>query len=297
MEKICKKCGNELRHNDFLCPNCGAIWGDPVNRPLTPTTEVSAESQPVTMPPRKRKRIWLILPITALLLTAVLFAWLGTRTEPPAGESSTPAVTSTDTQPNTSTSVPHEIDPVFELRVEDATWLYEPLGDYYLPGQTVRVRVTYDSLKSCMLFANGVEITDCAAVDGLYWEFSFEMPEEHVQLSLRLFYSYHLEEAAEAMIRAYYRKVPDATDVQMLKFYGQYGDAIVGMLNHFGNDGDAITVHYEVVADYTFVYTNSNPIWVLANDQFITLWQAYSDGLLTEEDIGSIYDIHLRGLN
>lgn len=192
-----------------------------------------------------------------------------------------------------------EIDPpdlpaiqAYSISMSGSMYLYEPLQNVYIAGQTVRIKITYDKQKSCMLFADGVEITDCTIVEDQYWEFVFEMPAQNVTLDLRLFYSYHLEEAAETMIRTYYRQNPDAEETYLINYYGQYGDAIVGMLKI---SNASISLPIESVAGYDFAYTSGNTIQVLVGDQFISLTQAYNEGYLTDTVIKNIYFIHLMG--
>ena len=86
MGKFCSKCGLQMQEDDFLCPRCGAIWGDRIYR--VPKTEENVETpenpvvaEPIVMQPAKpKKRVfpWILLGLTvALILGAILVIGAG----------------------------------------------------------------------------------------------------------------------------------------------------------------------------------------------------------------------------
>ena len=81
MGKFCSKCGLQMQEDDFLCPSCGAIWGDRIYR--VSKTEEDAQppenavvAEPIRTQPTKAKRrvvSWILLGLTvALILGAIL---------------------------------------------------------------------------------------------------------------------------------------------------------------------------------------------------------------------------------
>ncbi len=179
---------------------------------------------------------------------------------------------------------------VYTISMSDSTYLYEPLLSWYIPGETVHIKITYDKEKSCMLFADGVEITGCTIVVDQYWKFDFEMPARSVELRVREFSVSDWHPDSADLLRAYYRQNPDAADTELLAYYGKFGDALVGMLNvHVGSGG----VYIDKVGEYQFYYNNNNRITVLIDGELITLRQAYEAGYLTDEDLQIIFDFHV----
>lgn len=111
MSKYCGKCSLQMQEDDFLCPRCGAIWGDRIYRvpvtldpeePDTEVQEVSIEEQPA-----HKNRLRRLLPIAAacfglaLLLCLTYFdrdMWAGEGGSMP----STSATNTTLPQPTTT---------------------------------------------------------------------------------------------------------------------------------------------------------------------------------------------------
>ena len=97
-----------MHEDDFLCPECGAIWGERIYRaPATIETDFSAENEaltggnpePAVTPPAPQeavaqKRSTSLLPLLLLLLgTALVFILMQSEWFTEAGESSIPAAT------------------------------------------------------------------------------------------------------------------------------------------------------------------------------------------------------------
>ena len=106
MSKYCGKCGTAMRDSDFLCPECGAIWGDRIYRASAPVeTDFSAKNEtstdeniePSVVPqvPQEsvvQKRSIRLLPLL-LLGVALIFILMQQDWFTEAGESSIPAAT------------------------------------------------------------------------------------------------------------------------------------------------------------------------------------------------------------
>lgn len=115
MTKICQKCGRELAHEDFLCPHCGAIWGDRVfSMPpaLQPTkqeqekTEPSAQKAEAPKPGGRKPYLRRLLLVVAVIGLVGLFLWLGSRPELWAGEGTTAPTTQIKLPEPTMTAPP-----------------------------------------------------------------------------------------------------------------------------------------------------------------------------------------------
>ena len=105
MSKFCDKCGIKLNDDDFLCPSCGAIWGDRIYRtPIsfdaenqdTEAAEPSCAEQDEepTETARKQPRWLLPLAMLCIVLAFGLFL-LGTDRLFLAGEGTSAATTTT----------------------------------------------------------------------------------------------------------------------------------------------------------------------------------------------------------
>lgn len=68
MDKICARCGFKMHEDDFLCPECGAIFGEPVYVPPRREAPKTDETQP-----QKQKKWFIAIPIA---ITVVLVALL-----------------------------------------------------------------------------------------------------------------------------------------------------------------------------------------------------------------------------
>lgn len=65
MNKTCQKCGASLQENDFLCPNCGAIYGQPVYE------APKQEEQPAPAPEKQHKLPLAVVSVMGLLVVIV----------------------------------------------------------------------------------------------------------------------------------------------------------------------------------------------------------------------------------
>ena len=106
MSKYCGKCGLQLADDDFLCPKCGAIWGDRVYRVPVISEEPELEVQEETeiAPTKVTRHHWLpvVIAICAVLLATLL---LLTDWDFGAGERGT----ENTTIPQTSTTLPPQV--------------------------------------------------------------------------------------------------------------------------------------------------------------------------------------------
>lgn len=126
-----------------------------------------------------------------------------------------------------------EIDPVFPMSYSvtmlDPAWLYEELKTVYHEGEIVELKIIRVTLSDVgyMMFINGVEIQQTAVDGGPYLLYQFVMPEEDVVLDLKII----ADREHEGMIRDYYLQYPDAENIEVIQYYGQYGMADVLMLS------------------------------------------------------------------
>ena len=105
MGKYCGKCSAELSDDDFLCPHCGAIWGDRIYR-IPEVEKYSQEDREVeetfqqdsmddNLESANRKPIrWGLLIAPLCIILAVVIFLAGSDLDPWAGESSTPSSSS-----------------------------------------------------------------------------------------------------------------------------------------------------------------------------------------------------------
>ena len=91
MERECPKCSYQLAENDFLCPKCGAIYGEPVYE------APKQEEQPAPAPQKQHKLPLAVVPFIGLLIViACVLIWNPFR----------PAETTPTTAPIASTFIP-----------------------------------------------------------------------------------------------------------------------------------------------------------------------------------------------
>jgi hypothetical protein len=110
MAERCPKCSHKLQSNDFLCPHCGHILGQPVT-----AAPVPAKEQTVVLK-KKRKFPWaILLGVLLLTLLAVVIFLMG---------GSEPAPTTAPTEPSTTTQ-PAPLVP-YEVQVKNAA--NRPMG-------------------------------------------------------------------------------------------------------------------------------------------------------------------------
>lgn len=194
MSKYCGKCGLKMTDDDFLCPRCGAIWGDRVYRvPTVPeaqepdTEETESPDEPQEVQQKKQPR-WL-LPVTAgcLLLAFVLFL-IGSDWDLWAGEGSTsPSTTEHSTVGAGPTTAPPETLPAYityTVKIED------PFG-HPVPNVTLSYPNTNPFASSRKVW----QITDSDGTVSFQFPSSMlasvqieEVPEDYTLLSDSTFY-------------------------------------------------------------------------------------------------------------
>lgn len=391
MDKICARCGFQMQEDDFLCPECGAIWGDPVYRKPAPPEPVSdvpeGEKAEET---KKRLPKWFGTAVTALVLLLVFSLvvhaavrhknrelenndklsttasttstskpdYIFTMPVAPELESVTYTVTFLDPLGNpvpnvkivdpyamfssslmpepyvsdadgTITITAHrnlnvsvrilevpsgyfcndngsvlyfaegQTDMVIDLdfaeqhthsvTMLDPELLLAPLDSHYLAGKTLNVKVDYDPYVGFMLFCNGVEVKKYRIYDTEYWVFSLVMPEEDIELDLKVYDIKDLPVAHELLIKAYYRQYPSTEYVSVKHHYGEFASGAAAVI--FDTNSTDYMCGY-VVAGYQFFFPNTDTIRVQKDEQFHSLKNAYELGYLTNEDIALIYSQH-----
>lgn len=179
-------------------------------------------------------------------------------------------------------------DASYSIEMLDPDWLHEELKTPYPAGEVVNVKIQRTTANvAYMLLMNGQEIPATPLDGGSYLLYSFTMPEEDVVLDLKII----ADRTYEGIIRDYYTQYPDAEQVEVLNYYGQYGVADVVMLKLKPLDSHPFS---SSLNGYIFEYANQNRIQVLADGKFISLSQAYFLGYLTDEDIEEILRLHME---
>ena len=93
------------------------------------------------------------------------------------------------------------------------------------------------------------------------------------------------------LISSYKDSNPNYTDASVMYYYGIYNNNVVAMMDHGGNYFGEIWS--EKLGENSIEYRNSNRIVVLIeNNTFLTLTEAYGQGLLTDADIADIAAKH-----
>ena len=93
------------------------------------------------------------------------------------------------------------------------------------------------------------------------------------------------------LISSYKDSNPNYTDASVKYYYGIYNDNVVAMIDHGGNYFGEIWS--EKIGETSIEYRDSNRILVLIeNNTFLTLTEAYGQGLLSDADIADIAAKH-----
>lgn len=93
------------------------------------------------------------------------------------------------------------------------------------------------------------------------------------------------------LISSYKDSNPNYTDASVMYYYGIYNNNVVAMMDHGGNYFGEIWS--EKIGETSIEYRNSNRIVVLIeNNTFLTLTEAYGQGLLSDADIADIAAKH-----
>ena len=183
----------------------------------------------------------------------------------------------------------------YSLMMSAPDWLYEELKHTYYEGETVSVKISMATDVGFLFFVNGEELTDYQDVDGLYWEFTFQMPACDTYVHFKTFDGFLPDVNYGTLIETYYRQNLDARFVHVRHYYGEFASgAIVAML-----DTDAYTdaIWEETIGDTVIHYSDGNHIVALCpNNKFYTLTEAFENGYLTLEEIQTIANMHNNGL-
>ncbi len=179
----------------------------------------------------------------------------------------------------------------YSLMMNAPEWLYEELKHTYYAGETVSVKISMATDTGFLFFVNGEEITDYQDVDGLYWEFTFEMPACETYVHFKTYDGFLPDWNYAVLMETYYRQNLDAPFVHVRHYYGEFASgAIVAMLDTSGYDA---YLWDETIGDTVIHYRDGNRIVALCpNNKFYTLTEAFSEGYLTAEDIAAIAEMH-----
>lgn len=93
------------------------------------------------------------------------------------------------------------------------------------------------------------------------------------------------------LISSYKDSNPYYTDASVMYYYGIYNNNVVAMMDHGGNYFGEIWS--EKIGETNIEYRDSNRVLVLIeNNTFLTLTEAYGQGLLSDADIADISAKH-----
>lgn len=188
--------------------------------------------------------------------------------------------------------IPPDIAPEYSLTMNDEEWLYEELQSTYTVGKTVTVKIKMARDIGYLFLVNGEKITDCKDVEGLYWEFTFTMPNEDVVIDFKTYDGFLPDANIGVLIEAYWKKIPQADSVSVINYYGEYDSgAIVAMMTCSEYDYTE-ALWDEIIDDVVIHYSNGNRIIVLYEGEFYTLTEAYSNGYISAEDLTVINEKH-----
>lgn len=179
------------------------------------------------------------------------------------------------------------------LMMSAPEWLYENLNSTYYAGETVSVKISMATDVGFLFFVNGEEITDYQDDSGLYWEFTFTMPDCETYIHFKTYDGFLPHVNYGTLIKTYYRQNLDARYVHVRHYYGEFSSgAIVAMLDISGYSyGTAEWA--EEVGGSVIHYADGNRIVALCpNNKFYTLTEAFDNGYLTAEDISAIAEMH-----
>jgi hypothetical protein len=179
----------------------------------------------------------------------------------------------------------------YSLMMSAPEWLYEELKHTYYEGETVSVKISMATDVGFLFFVNGEELTDYQDVDGLYWEFTFEMPACDTYVHFKTYDGFLPDVNYGTLIETYYRQNLDAPFVHVRHYYCEFASgAIVAMLDTSGYDA---YLWDETIGDTVIHYRDGNRIVALCpNNKFYTLTEAFENGYLTAEDIAAIAEMH-----
>ena len=181
----------------------------------------------------------------------------------------------------------------YSLMMNAPEWLYEKLKYTYYEGETVSVKISMATDVGFLFFANGEEITDYQDNTGLYWEFTFTMPNCDTYIHFKTYDGFLPHANYATLIETYYRQNLDSGSVRVKCYYGEFSSgAIVAMLD-IGDYHYSEAEWEEAVGGSVIHYSDSNRIVALCpNNKFYTLTEAFENGYLTAENIAAIAEMH-----
>jgi hypothetical protein len=178
----------------------------------------------------------------------------------------------------------------YSVTMNDEAWLWEELKPSYKAEETVSVKIAMALDVGYMFFVNGEQIATCNDVDGLYWEFTFTMPECDVEIDFKTYDGFLPDANYGLLIETYWLQNLDAESVSVRRYYGEFDSGAIVAMMHVGHFDDA--EWSEVVADITFQYYDSDRITVLYDGVFYTLPEAYQYGFISADDLSVIAELH-----
>lgn len=181
-------------------------------------------------------------------------------------------------------------------------WLYEPLQESYMAGETVTVRIKFATDVGTLFILSGGFIPDSAGDEQMilsaeiipvsagdeqmgYWEYTFTMPARD---STILFHTYDGTAPYARMLEACILRDPYTFREEQFYYYGEFGNGVMVALQlGYGEAMWATTV-----GGYTFVTHNTHDMLAFCNGTLYSLQEAYEMGLLTDADLEAMQILH-----
>ena len=191
-------------------------------------------------------------------------------------------------------AVPTVIDPavLYNLTMPiGSNWLYEPIGEAFVDGEEVIVRIRFATDVGTLFFLNGEVINAVTGDDQLgYWEYSFIMPQKDSEI---IFHTYDGTAPYSGMLKDYILEHPRIERADLQYYYGEYGDGAMVALLGGGVYGQLETE--TIVGGYSFWTHEVIPIMVWQDGIFCELPEAYEQGIITDEHLADIFALHKTG--
>ena len=183
------------------------------------------------------------------------------------------------------------IEKEYSITMNSPRFLYEDLPSSARPGEVVNMKILKATDMGYLVFVNGSVLGKEAYSEGdEYWQFSFVMPNEDVEISFKTYDGFLPHPNYGKLIETFWILNPDAEYVRVREYYGEYSSgAVVAMID---SSDYAANEWSEDIAGYTFKYGDGNCIQVLHEGRFYKLAGAYMKGILSKSDIESVYNLY-----
>ncbi|MBQ7922463.1 MAG: hypothetical protein IJ325_07795 [Clostridia bacterium] len=174
----------------------------------------------------------------------------------------------------------------YSIKMNDEDWLYEKIPSTAKAGDTVTVKIRFATDLGYLFLVNGEQIEMTDYTDE-YWQFSFTMPEDDVEIDFKTYDGFLPDVHYGTLIETFWLQNLDAEYVSIREYYDEYDHgAIVAMIDSCDYTAN---IWCEEVAGMDFMYGDGNRLLVLKDGTFYTLTEAYDKGVLSKESIGNLF--------